>query len=229
MIAGDAAVVRGVTVVRRARHVQVGDRDQADALAAQVGGQSRQVGIGFRVGGERPVAVLEVDVQPDHVSRNAFLAQARGNAAHFVSRHVAVTRLLVAQRPQRRQRRPAGKIGVARHDLLHGRSVDQVVVDRAAVGAERQRVRVALSEVEPAAPGVVEEDAVAAAFATRGDEERNALVERISGFGEAADIGVPVHERAAAAIQRPGLVAEAEVMFGLRHRLVQFEDGAIDR
>src|SRR5690606_38948875 len=94
--------------------------------------------------------------------------------------------------------RLAGQVGVALYHLLRRRPVDQVVIDRAAVGAECQHAGIAVAEVEPAAPGVVEEDPVAAAVAAGGEEERDALVQRIGGLGEAADVGVPVHERAAA-------------------------------
>ena len=208
--------------------VQVGDRDQLDPLRLHVGDELRHVGEGLGVGGEGAVAVLIVDVEPDHVGRHAVGAQVARDLADFVGGHVAVARLLIAERPFRRERRAAGQPGVAAGDVGEGRPGDEIIVDRAVGAAERERLGILVAEVEPGAIGVVEQDPVAAACRPGRGEEGDRLVDRVVRAREAERVGVPVDERLAAPVEPAGLVAETVEMLADRQRLGQREGLAVD-
>ena len=86
-------------------------------------------------------------------------AHPAGNAAHFRGAHIAVARLLEAQCPLRRERRLAAEVRVALDHALQRWAVDQVIVDRPVRGAEGEDLRVLPAKIEPAAPGIIEQDA----------------------------------------------------------------------
>ena len=75
-VGGDAAVVGGVALPRQLRDVQIGDDHRVEALPSQLRDEAGQVGVRRRVHGEGAVAVLEADVEPDDVGREAVAAQA---------------------------------------------------------------------------------------------------------------------------------------------------------
>ncbi len=227
MIAGGTAVVGRVPLAGCVRNVQVSDGDQVYALSPDVPRESRQVGKSGLVGGEGPVAVLVVDVHPDHIGRDAFGAHAVGDAAHFRGTHVTVARLLEAERPLRRERRLAAQVGVALDHAAQRRSVNQVVVNRPVRGTEGEHPGILPAKVKPAPPGVVQQEAVAAGAPPARDEEGNALVDRIGRFLESEGIRVPVDEGLAAAVQRTGLVAQPEIVLRRRQLLVQRKGGAV--
>src|SRR5216684_1326719 len=82
--------------------------------------------------------------------------------------------------------------------------------DSYSFGSEGIRVARLLAEVEPGAPGVVEEEPIAAA-AVDTDEEGDALINRIDGFLE-AHVSIPECEGLISAVEGAGFVPEAEVM-----------------
>ena len=125
--------------------------------------KSGKVGERLGIDGEGPVLELVVDVEIEHVGGDAVGAETVGDFTYLRLGSVAVARLLESERPQRRQRRESGEIGVAFHDLLRSGAVEEVVVERATFRAEGDGVARLLAEVEPGAPGVVEEKAVARA------------------------------------------------------------------
>src|SRR5580704_9884827 len=104
-----------------------------------------------------------------------------GDVASLRFGRVAIARLLKTERPERRERRKPGEVGVALHDFLRSRPVEEVVVERSAFGAERDRVARLLAEVEPCTPGVVEEEAVTLR-AVDGEKEWDCLVKRVRRF-----------------------------------------------
>ena len=197
--------------------MQVGDVDEMEMLLAQIGNESGKVRESFGIDGERSILVLVVDVEIEHVGGNLVGAQTVGDLPHLRFGSVAVARLLESKRPQRRKRRRSGQIGVAFDDLFRSGAIEQVVVERAAFGAEGNRVARLLAEIEPGAPGVVEEDSVTAG-AVDGEKKGNALVERIDRFLR-TDVGIPERVGLIPAIEGAGLVAEAEVVFVGRHLL----------
>ena len=209
--------------------MEIGDRDQLDPVRLHLGRELWQVGEGLGVGGERAVAILIADVEPDHVGRHAVAAQARGDLANLVGAAIAVARLLVAKRPFRRERGVAGQVGVAPGDLHHRRPGDEVIVDRAVGAAERQRLGIAVTEVEPGAVGVVEQDAVAASRAAGADEEGYRLVDRIVSTAEPERVGVPVDEAVPAPVEPLRLVTQAVEMLRDRQRLGDRERLAVGR
>ncbi len=221
MIAGDTAVVWSVALVRRVSDVQVRDRDQLEALGVQVARQVLQVRKGRRIGRERPVAVLEVDVEPDDVRRDALGAQPVRDLPDLRPAHVAVARLLEAECPARRHWRLARQVGVAPRDLGDRRAGDDVIIDRASVSGDDQRALVAMAEIERAAPRVVEEQPVRAAGTAVRDIKGDRFVDGVRPAVEAPGVGVPVDEARAAAVERAGLVAKPVILLAGRNGLAQ--------
>ncbi len=161
VVAGDASVVGRVALVGRFGDVKIGDGDGVEVLCAEIGEQLGHVGEGLGVDGEGTVPVLKIDVEPQGIGRDVVFAEAVGDFAQARLGRVAVAALLIAERPERRQRRRSGEPGVVLDDLLWFGAVDEVVVERAAFGAEGIGEALAAAEVEAGAPGVIEEDSVA--------------------------------------------------------------------
>ena len=103
MIASKARVIGRVPLPRRLGDMQIGDQDEVQPLLQQPLAQSRQVRERLAIHCEGPVAVLVIDVEPDHVGRHLFGAQPIGQGAHFGLGHIGPARLLIAERPTRRQ------------------------------------------------------------------------------------------------------------------------------
>jgi len=171
-----------------------------------------------------------VDVEIQHVGRDAARAELPRDSQHPFLAHVRPARLLVAQRPQRRQGAASRQRRVVAQDA--GRAAcraarEDVVIQLAAVGAEAVAVRIRLAHVEPAAPRVVEEQAVAPAF-MQGDEERDRRIRRILARRVVGHVRVPHHHRLLVPRQRERLLAEAviELVIVAAHRRV---DGAVVR
>ena len=222
----DSGIVGSVAVVRIFLDVEVGDGDGVEALRAEVGDHLLEVREIFAIDGERRVALLVVDVEIDHVGGNFLFAKEAHDFTGARFGIVAVAALLVAEAPERRQRRAADERGVFRDDFLRIGAGEEIVVQLAAFGAEGKIVGRFLAEIEAAAVGVVEKKAVRGAFA-EADEKRNGLVERIGGFAPAEGVGIPVCEGAVAAIHGAGLVAQAVVVFVWRHFLPDADAPAI--
>ena len=172
-VALDALVIGAVALLGRLRDVQVGDRHHLEPVALQVGQQPLHIGERLAIDGEGSVAILPVDVEPQHVGGHALLPQPGSDAAQFVRRHVAVARLLIAQRPLRHERRLAGQVGVAADHLCRGRAGDQIIVNGSIRRTEGQPRVVAMPEIEPGARRIVEEQAIAAPHSANADEERD--------------------------------------------------------
>ncbi len=199
--------------------VRVEDHDAAEPPRAQVREEPLRIREAHRVERERAVALLVVDVEPDHVRRDAALAKVVGDEADARLRVVAVAALVVAERPQRRQRHAAGERRVALDHLLRRRAVDEVVVELAAVGSEGHEPVRLVADVEARAVAVVEEDAMGAALAQH-HVERHRGVDRIGGRVVAVGVAVPHYkgvaaELPAALVEAPDLLAEAvDVLVG---------------
>src|ERR1700733_11638673 len=103
-------------------------------LLVKIGNQPGKVGERLRIYGEWSIFVLIVDVEVDDVGRNFIGAKAISNPTQLRLRSVAVTRLLESERPQRRQRRCSGEVGIAFDDLFGRWPVEKVVVEWAAFG-----------------------------------------------------------------------------------------------
>ena len=203
--------------------MQVGDHHQMHVLGLEVRDQLRQVGIGLRVDRERAQFVLKVDVEPDGVGRDLVGAQAIRDPLGLSLSHIAPVRLLEAQRPFGGQRRPAGQPGIVLDDVARRRAGHDVIIDAAALYIDVERVRFGLAEVEGRAPGVVHEEAETLPLLIDAQHERDRLIERVGRDAEAEIVGVPQGEGFVAAVQRPGLVAEAEIMRVDRHGFAQPE------
>src|SRR4029077_8338634 len=143
--------------------------------------QSGEIRERFGIDGERPIPVLIVDVEIDDVGRDPVIAKTRSDFPDLRLRSVTVARLLETQRPERGERRFPGEISVGFHDLLRRGAVNEVVVERAAFGAEGNRIARLLAEIEPGAPGVVEKNPVAARSVNR-EEKGDGLVQRVDRF-----------------------------------------------
>src|ERR1035438_9938975 len=143
-----------------------------EVLFAQIGNESGEVRESLGIDGEWSILVLVVDVEVEHVGRNLVGAETVGDLPSLGFRSVAVARLLEAKRPQRRKWRHSGEISVAFHDLFRRGAIEKIIVERAAFGAEGNRVARLLAEVKPRAPGVVEEHAITAGAADCEEEPR---------------------------------------------------------
>ena len=220
-IGRDAAIVGKVALTGRARDVQVGDQHQAKVDRCKLGDEFSEVGKRRRRHRERPVAILVVDIEVQRVRRDVIVPEARRDRARLALGRVRVTRLLKAEAPQRRERRGPREVGKRLDDRFGCRRHHHVVVDRAAFRAEGQHVALGPAEVEISAPGVVEEEPERAATLENAEREGHGLVERIRRRAETIGVGIPQHERAAAPVEGPRLVAEAEIVSIGRHHLAQ--------
>src|SRR3954468_11714014 len=112
----------------------------------------------------------------------------------------------------------SGEVGVTFDYLLRSRTADQVVIERAVFSAERIGVARLLAEVEPGAPGVVEEKSISAAAAD-GEKERDALVNRIDRF-LCANVCIPECVSLISPVESASLVAQSKIVFVARHGLM---------
>ena len=97
---------------------------------APMSARARHVRESRAVDREGAVLILVVDVEPDRVEREAVAAERSDKLPHLGVAHVAPARLLVAERPRGASGAFAGKVGVAAHDVAHGRASNQIVIDR---------------------------------------------------------------------------------------------------
>ena len=198
--------------------VQVGDRDSVKSLGAQIANHLLKRGESLAIDRERPVAVLIVDVQIDDVCGNLLIAEEPRDFPHARLGIVAVAALLKPERPERRQRHMPDHPRVLGENRFRLRPGVKVIIQLAALGAEREIVVRFLAEIETAAVGVVEEDAPGCAI-VQPHNEGNRFVERVGGFLPAVGVCVPHCEGAIAAVHRPSLVAEAIIILAGRHAL----------
>ena len=161
----DTGIVGRIAVARILFDMQIGDENGAHALRAKIRNHFFEIGEIFAVDGERRVALLIVDVKINDVGGNLFLAQSLDDLAGARFGIIAVAALLVAERPERRKRRAAHERGKLLDDFLGLRAGDKVVVQLAAFGSKRKIIGRLFAEVEAAAVGVVEENAVGRALA----------------------------------------------------------------
>src|SRR5207248_7895640 len=101
-------------------------------------------------------------------------------------------------------------------DLFGMRAVEKVVVQLAAIGAERICVTRCFAKIEAAAPSVIQKNSVTLTVFQR-QEKRNGLIQRVGGFLPAKGVGVPHGEGLIAMVEWPGLIAQAEIMCIVRH------------
>ena len=221
VIAGLAGVVGRIALAGGMSNVEVSDGDQMEMLLAEIGDQRGKIREGSWIDGEGPILVLVIDVQIKHVGRNLVRAKAVGDLPDFGFRSIAIARLLEAKRPEWRQWRCSSEVGICLENLFRRGAVDQVVVEWAALSAKGIGVTRLLAEVEPSAPGVVEEEPVTAA-AIDTHKERDAFIDGVGGFME-TNVSVPQSVCLISAVERTGFVPEAEVMLVSGHRLIDGE------
>src|SRR5581483_5959579 len=138
-------------------------------------------------------------------------AQFCRNLAQFGFCSITIARLLIPERPQRRQRRRPGEPRIGLQNALWLRTIYKVVIDWASLGSERINSVSPLAEIETAAPGVIHKHAHRTAC-THGQKRRNALVNWIGRFLKIVGVGIPHAERLVATIERTNFVAQTEVV-----------------
>ncbi len=158
------------------------------------------------------IALLVVDVEIDYVGGNFLFAKEAHDFTGAGFGVVAVAALLVAEAPERGERRAADQRGVFRDDFLRIGTGEEIIVQLATFGAEGKIVGRFLAEIEAAAVGIVEKKAVGGAFA-EADEKWNGFVERVGGFAPAEGVGVPIQEGVVAVIHGPRFVSQAVIIF----------------
>ncbi len=201
MVARDPAVISGIALVRRMGDMKVDDRDGRDPVGAQITHHLLEMREGAPVDREGAVAILIVDVEPDDVGWDAFRPEPCGERTHLRLGRVGPARLLIAQHPARRQRRPAGECDITTHYIRDRGAGDQIIIDRPVAGTKGRDIGVAMPEIEPAAPAVVEEDAIGAARAAAADKEGDRFVDGVAARLEAPRVGVPVDEALPAPVE----------------------------
>ncbi len=158
LIACATGIVRRIPNVGLLGDVQVGDDDKFEILAAEILHHPGEVRIRLVVDRERPVLMLKINVQPEHVAWNAVAAQTIRDFAKLRFREIGIARLLKAERPQRRQRRRSGKPRPVFNHIFGVGTVHQVIVNGPVQGPEGVLGRVSTSEIEIGSPGVVQKD-----------------------------------------------------------------------
>ncbi len=137
IISRDTFVVRRVALFHFGMRIH--DGDHAKMLRAQIRNHFLRVGKTLVIPGERLVVVLVMNIQPDDVGGNFLLAERVGHQPHAGFGIIAVTALVIAQRPERRQRHPPGQCGVTLNDFFRVRAVDEIIIQIAARRAESQQ------------------------------------------------------------------------------------------
>ena len=188
----------------------IDDGDDAEPLRAQVADHAAGVGEALAVPGERVVALLVMDVEPDHVGGDALDPEGVRDEADLGLRVVAVAALVVTEGPHGRQGHAARQLRVAHHDVPRHGAVDEVVVEHAVHGPEGEQAGIGLADVEAGAEGVVEEDAVGAPVAQH-HEEGDGHVQGIGVVRVGVGVAVP-HGVAVSAPVAPALVQLARLL-----------------
>ena len=143
-------------------HARVDDRDDAEARFAQLAQQAARIREAARVPGEDAVGVHVVDVEVDHVGRDAAAARLARDAAHVARAAIAPARLVMPERPERRARacgRCAPCSGAARR---RARAREDRDVDAARARRRDHAQPLARRDVEVAGRAAVEQQAVGA-------------------------------------------------------------------
>ena len=184
-------------------HARVDDRDRPEALLGELGDQPGRVGVALGVPGEDAVAVHVLDVEVEAVAGDVALAELARQPEDLLGAGVAPARLVVAERPQRRQRHAPGQLRVAGEHVARRGAGEDVGDHVAARRLVADALRVGLGEVDLDAVRVVEEDAVRPPVAQR-EHERDRRVEVVlRGAVAARRVDVPEH------LPRPGLLEPA--------------------
>ena len=129
-VARDSRVIGRVSVAGIVGNMQIGNRNGVEVLGGEFSNHAGEIWKVRLVDGEWPIVLLIVDVEVDGIDRDMIGAQAARHLQHSRLRVIAVAGLLVAQRPQRWQRRRPGQPGIGLHDLFRRRSIEKVLVQR---------------------------------------------------------------------------------------------------
>ncbi len=82
MVASDAGVVRSVGSAGKPGDVQIGDGDDVEVIAFEVGQHLIKMGELLGVDGERTMLLLEIDIEVQDIGGDFVGAQTRGDFAH---------------------------------------------------------------------------------------------------------------------------------------------------
>ncbi len=143
----EAVAVDGIVGIHL--HPGVHDGDDAEAVVRQLAQQPAGVAEAARMPAEAAVAAHVADVEVEDVGGDAPLAQPARHPAQLPCAPVRPAGLVVSQRPQGRQRRPADPGRVARQDLGGGGAGEDADVEPARQGLEAHALGVAGRHVEP--------------------------------------------------------------------------------
>ncbi len=162
-----------------------------------------------------------MNIQVDRVTGDLIFTQPGSNFFNLRLRTVAIARLVITQRPKRRQRHPASQPGILLNDILQTRTGKKVIVQAPFPGGHRQNFRLCLADIKDSSAGAIQEHTISTRFRMR-DIKRNRHVQAISRLQIRIDIGVPHFQPLAPLIQVASFFAKGVKM------LVSFDYIAAD-
>ncbi|MNT71993.1 hypothetical protein D3C72_2105510 [compost metagenome] len=80
-----------------------------------------------------------MNIQINNIAGNILFTEGPGQLQHLLLIHIAVARLMIADRPLGRKRNPSGQRGVSFDHILHLRPVNKINVISARGAANRKR------------------------------------------------------------------------------------------
>src|ERR1700730_6655137 len=142
---------------------------------------------------ENAIPAHIINIEVDHIKRQIPLPILAHHFFHHRLGVITPAALLIAQRPERRQRHVSGEVGVATQDLLHRRSVKKVVVQFATFGAKPGALLRRVAKVKVTAIAVIKKDSVSSGM-LQAYVKRDGLIDRIFAFRVTRRVSVPVHK-----------------------------------
>ena len=154
-------------------HTGVDHVNTLEMLLMQIVVQPARIGESVGVEGKDAVAIHIVDVHPDDIRRDVVFSEQVGDLHDTAVRIVGMATLVIAQRPQRRQRHVPGKVGKRLHELGYVRTFDD---DDTEGGAHTFEDDILIG-ADGLSPRIVSDDAKGRAIAAQSHHPRVTLVE----------------------------------------------------
>ena len=190
----------------------VHDQHRLDSLLLQRADHARGMRKILQIPREPLLVPHVVLVQVYGVAGDAQVPEALHQVEHGLVRVIAPFGLVVAQGPQGRQFRRAGKARVGGHNVQGTAVVDEVIIHQAAEGAEGKNRFIRRAEVKVGAARIVKQQPVGPPF-PEAEKKGDAFVQGIGFLVKIVMVRSPHGEILAPQVQGAGLVPQAEEVF----------------